>query len=187
MATIFASTTGSGTVTYAQAQNRTTPATLARALALHLSGDRIECELGTYGAIGSGLLGGTDSSHKTTLATVDLGASGKAKFQVADGSTPVFVPTHNNIALENLELTHGDAATRGTVGANMIETNNNVAAQNIDFRNLILRVELRARRLLSLPLRLLSEPCSKAATRFIRRKRPLTSNRQTRPMVLSAT
>jgi hypothetical protein len=133
MATIFASTTGSGTVTYAQAQNRTTPATLARALALHLSGDRIECELGTYGAIGSGLLGGTDSSHKTTLATVDLGASGKAKFQVADGSTPVFVPTHNNIALENLELTHGDAATRGTVGANMIETNNNVAAQNIDF------------------------------------------------------
>jgi hypothetical protein len=133
MATIFASTTGSGTVTYAQAQTRSTPATLARALALHLAGDRIECELGTYGAIGSGLLGGADSSHKTTLATVDLGAGGKAKFQVADGSAPVFVPTHSNIALENVELTHGDAATRSTVGSNLIETNSSVAAQNVDF------------------------------------------------------
>src|SRR4051812_15211468 len=115
MATIYASTTGSGAVSRATAMSRSTPATLDRALSVHLAGDRIEVEPGVYNTpIYNRLLAGGGPTQKTTVAAVDLGGGGKPTIQVTDGSSPVFWPTVDYLCLENLFLTHGDRATKSS-------------------------------------------------------------------------
>lgn len=133
MATIYASTTGSGAVSRATAMSRSTPATLDRALTVHLSGDRIEVEPGTYTTpIYNRLLVGGGPTQKTTVAAVDLGGNGKPLLQVADGSSPLFWPTADYLCLENLELKHGDRATKSSTGEHLISTGSGIHARFVD-------------------------------------------------------
>jgi hypothetical protein len=113
--------------------SRSTPATLDRALTVHLSGDRIEVELGTYTTpLFNRLLAGSGVSGKTTVAAVDLGGAGRPLLQVADGSSPVWWPTQDYLCIENLELKHGDAATKSTAGEAIVTTDSSTHARFVD-------------------------------------------------------